>query len=71
VVRHPMYFGALVMMVGTAPALDSDWGLLLLLPGLVALSARIADEEKMLTAELAGYDEYTRRVRYRLVPGVW
>jgi protein-S-isoprenylcysteine O-methyltransferase Ste14 len=70
-VRHPMYFGALVMMVGTAPALDSYWGLLLLLPGLVALSARIDDEEKMLTAELAGYGEYTRRVRYRLVPGVW
>ena len=60
-----------VMMVGTAPALDSYWGLLLLLPGVVALSARITDEEKMLTAELAGYVEYTRRVRYRVMPGVW
>ena len=35
------------------------------------LVARILDEEKMLTAELAGYREYRRQVRYRLVPGVW
>jgi len=70
-VRHPMYSGALVMMIGTPLALDSYWGLVLLVPGFVALGARIADEEKMLTEELAGYDDYVERVRYRLVPGVW
>ena len=71
IVRHPMYFGALVMMVGTPLALDSYWGLVVLIPALFSLAARTVDEEKMLTAELAGYGEYTRRVRSRLVPGVW
>ncbi|MEU0498707.1 isoprenylcysteine carboxylmethyltransferase family protein [Mycobacterium sp. NPDC006124] len=71
VVRHPMYLGALVMMVGAPLALDSLWGLTLLIPGAVALAARIGDEEKMLAEELPGYGEYVGRVRYRLVPGLW
>lgn len=70
-VRHPMYFGALVMLVGTPLALDSYWGLVVLVPVSFTLAVRILDEEKMLTAELAGYDEYTRQVWYRLLPGVW
>jgi protein-S-isoprenylcysteine O-methyltransferase Ste14 len=70
-VRHPMYSGALVMMVGTPLALDSYWGLVLLVPACVALGVRIADEEKMLTEELTGYGDYVERVRFRLVPGVW
>jgi protein-S-isoprenylcysteine O-methyltransferase Ste14 len=42
-----------------------------LIPGLLALAMRIVDEEKMLSAELDGYREYTRRVPYRLVPHIW
>jgi protein-S-isoprenylcysteine O-methyltransferase Ste14 len=70
-VRHPMYAGALIMMVGMPLALDSYWGLVTLVPGVAVLALRIADEEKMLRQELAGYDEYTQQVHYRLVPGVW
>jgi protein-S-isoprenylcysteine O-methyltransferase Ste14 len=70
-VRHPMYATALIMMVGMPLALGSYWGLLFLIPGLAILVFRILDEEKMLTQELAGYSEYTQRVRYRLVPYVW
>jgi protein-S-isoprenylcysteine O-methyltransferase Ste14 len=70
-VRHPMYFGALVMMIGTPLALDSYWGLVLLVPACFAMGIRIVDEEKMLTEELAGYDDYVKRVRFRLIPGVW
>ena len=70
-VRHPMYASALIMMVGMPLALDSYWGLVTLLPGLAVLAFRIDDEEKMLRQELAGYDEYTQKVHYRLVPGVW
>ena len=70
-VRHPMYAGALIMMVGMPLALDSYWGLLTVLPGLAVLAFRIVDEEKMLRQELAGYDEYINKVHYRLVPGVW
>lgn len=71
VVRHPMYLGALVMLLGTPLTLDSYWGLVVLVPALFGLAARIVDEEKMLTAQLAGYGEYTRLVRFRLVPGMW
>jgi protein-S-isoprenylcysteine O-methyltransferase Ste14 len=70
-VRHPMYVGTLIMMIGTPLALDSYWGLLAIVLALPVLAARIEDEEKMLRQELDGYDEYTHKVHYRLVPGVW
>jgi len=71
VVRHPLYVGALVMMVGSPLALGSLWALVVLVPGFVALAVRIVDEEKMLTEQLPGYDEYTHKVPHRLVPDVW
>jgi protein-S-isoprenylcysteine O-methyltransferase Ste14 len=70
-VRHPMYVGTLIMMIGTPLALDSYWGLLAAALALPVLAARIEDEEKMLRQELDGYDEYMHKVHYRLVPGVW
>ena len=70
-VRHPMYVGNVIMMVGIPLALGSYWGLLLVIPGVLVLVSRILDEEKMLSHELAGYREYTQRVRYRLLPYVW
>ncbi len=70
-VRHPMYVGNLIMLVGIPLALGSYWGLVFVIPGLVVLAVRIVDEEKALTHELAGYREYMRHVRYRLVPYVW
>jgi protein-S-isoprenylcysteine O-methyltransferase Ste14 len=71
IVRHPMYFGAVIMMIGMPLALDSYWGLVTLLPVMAVLALRITDEEKMLRQELDGYDEYTQKVHHRLVPGVW
>jgi protein-S-isoprenylcysteine O-methyltransferase Ste14 len=70
-VRHPMYAGTLVMMFGTPLALGSYWGLVFIPPALLILAVRIADEEKMLCAELDGYEAYTEKVHYRLVPGAW
>lgn len=70
-VRHPMYVGALIMMAGIPLALDSWWGLVILIPGVIGLAFRILDEEKMLKQELDGYSEYTQKVHYRLVPYVW
>jgi protein-S-isoprenylcysteine O-methyltransferase Ste14 len=66
-----MYSGALIMMAGTPLALDSLWGLAVVVVSVPALVARILDEEKMLVEELSGYREYTTKVRARLVPGVW
>jgi protein-S-isoprenylcysteine O-methyltransferase Ste14 len=70
-VRHPMYFGNVVLMVGVPLALGSYWGLLILLVGLGVLALRINDEEALLKKDLAGYDEYIDKVHYRLVPYVW
>ncbi len=70
-VRHPMYVGALILVVGMPLALGSYWGLLTIIPGVLIFVARITDEEKALRQDLEGYDEYTEKVHYRLVPGVW
>ncbi|MFV8050242.1 methyltransferase family protein [Mycobacterium sp. 48b] len=70
-VRHPMYFGAVLMMFGTPLALGSYWALLVSIVSIPVFGVRIADEEKMLRAELDGYDEYTRKVPYRLLPYLW
>ena len=70
-VRHPMYFGNVVLMVGVPLALGSYWGLLILLAGVAVLALRIYDEEALLKQELAGYREYMDKVHYRLMPYVW
>jgi protein-S-isoprenylcysteine O-methyltransferase Ste14 len=70
-VRHPMYFGALILMIGLPLALDSFWGLALIIPGVPILAFRILDEEKALNEELDGYTDYTQKVHHRLVPGLW
>ena len=70
-VRHPMYFGNVILMIGTPLALGSYWGLLIVVVGLAVLAVRINDEEALLTQELAGYREYMHKVHYRLVPYVW
>jgi protein-S-isoprenylcysteine O-methyltransferase Ste14 len=70
-VRHPMYGGALVMLVGIPIALGSWWGLFVLLAMMPALIWRLLDEEKFLARKLAGYAEYQKTVQYRLIPLVW
>jgi protein-S-isoprenylcysteine O-methyltransferase Ste14 len=70
-VRHPMYTGNVIMLVGIPLALGSYWGLVFVVPGLIVLAWRIRDEEKLLQEELTGYREYTQTVRYRLVPLMW
>jgi protein-S-isoprenylcysteine O-methyltransferase Ste14 len=70
-VRHPMYFGNVILMIGTPLALGSYWGLLIVVVGLGVLALRINDEEALLTQQLAGYREYMHKVHYRLVPYVW
>lgn len=71
IVRHPMYMGASIMFAGIPLALDSCWGLAVLVPVLIVFAVRIADEEKLLNQELAGYREYAGKVHHRLVPYVW
>ena len=69
-VRHPMYSGNIVLMVGIPPALGSYWGLVFVLPGLVVLVLRIRDEEELLSRELSGYRDYESQVRTGCSPSV-
>ena len=71
VVRHPMYLASILMFL-TIPLVMGSWYALIpfaLYPALMVV--RIKDEEKLLTAELAGYEAYKSKVKYRLIPFVW
>lgn len=70
-VRHPMYFAALLLVIGTPLALGSWWALLLIPLFIPILGFRIANEEKVLKRDLPGYEAYTHKVRYRLIPGIF
>jgi len=71
VVRHPMYAGGVLYMLGTPLALGSYRGFLALAAVTPFLLWRLLDEERILTRDLPGYAEYRQRVRHRLVPMVW
>jgi protein-S-isoprenylcysteine O-methyltransferase Ste14 len=71
IVRHPLYFGALFYIAGTSLVLGSWWGLAMVPILGFLLVIRIGIEEKMLRMGLDGYDDYARRVRWRLVPLIW
>jgi protein-S-isoprenylcysteine O-methyltransferase Ste14 len=71
IVRHPGYVGAILQSLATPLLLGSLWALL---PGVLAgcfIVIRTVLEDRMLCKELEGYLDYARRVRYRLLPGVW
>ena len=70
-VRHPGYVGFMLQSLGIPLLLGSWWALL---PGFAAIAVmiiRTAFEDRMLQAELPGYQEYVRDVHYRLLPGIW
>jgi protein-S-isoprenylcysteine O-methyltransferase Ste14 len=70
-VRHPMYLGAFVLLIGTPLALGSWWGLLVTPFFVPIFVLRILNEEDVLARELPGYTAYQQQVRYRLIPFVW
>jgi protein-S-isoprenylcysteine O-methyltransferase Ste14 len=70
-VRHPMYAGALLLLLGIPVALDSWYGLLGIVVIVPALIWRLQDEERFLTRNLPGYAEYTSKVHWRLIPGLF
>lgn len=71
VVRHPGYAAALLLVLGMPLALGSYWALIPAVVSYLLLVVRTLLEDRMLRAELPGYEEYARRVRYRLLPGIW
>ena len=70
-VRHPMYAGALWLFIGMPLALGS-WFTICLVPLILpVLIWRLLDEERFLSKNLRGYEEYKSKVAYRLVPHIW
>jgi len=70
-IRHPNYAGGFLQSLFSGLVFASWPSILPLILHLVLLVYRTLQEEKVLSAELPGYDEYAKRVRYRFVPGVW
>ncbi len=71
VIRHPLYLGVALEIVGAAVWLESYGAALASVAPLAVLVVRINVEETFLEARLPGYAAYTQRVRYRLLPGIW
>ena len=71
IVRHPGYAGNILPLLGTVLALSSLWTIIPAAVALVIAVIRTALEDQTLQEELPGYQEYARRVRYRLFPGIY
>jgi protein-S-isoprenylcysteine O-methyltransferase Ste14 len=71
IVRHPSYAVAVPFFAGIALCLGSLWALIPAGLASAMLVLRTQWEDQTLQAELKGYKEYTGRVRYKLIPGVW
>jgi protein-S-isoprenylcysteine O-methyltransferase Ste14 len=71
IVRHPMYSYVLLLLIGTPLLLGSLWGLLGVVVAGPLMAVRALGEESVLMDGLPGYREYTDKVRFRLIPGVW
>jgi protein-S-isoprenylcysteine O-methyltransferase Ste14 len=68
IVRHPMYTGGALLFIGGPLLLGSIYGLVIGILLIVMLATRTLGEEAMLRSELQGYDDYRKRVKWRLIP---
>jgi protein-S-isoprenylcysteine O-methyltransferase Ste14 len=71
VVRHPMYAGAVLLFISTPLLLGSVYGLAIGMLLIVTIAARSVGEEAMLKRELEGYSDYTKKVKWRIIPFVF
>ena len=71
IVRHPMYTATIGMFLTMPIILGSWWAFLVMLPYVPVIMSRIKDEENLLLSELEGYQEYTQKVRWKLIPHIW
>ena len=71
VVRHPMYSATLILFLSMPLVLGSVYSFAVFCAYPFIIAARIRGEEKLLEAELEGYKEYKKKVKYRLVPFIW
>jgi protein-S-isoprenylcysteine O-methyltransferase Ste14 len=70
-VRHPGYVGYILMTLATPISLGSLYAVLVAFIVCVIIVIRTALEDKTLNAELIGYKEYSKTVKYKLIPFIW
>ena len=71
IVRHPMYAATIWLFLAVPIVLGSWWSFLCFLPYIPVIAVRIINEEKILSAELVGYEDYKKHVKYRIIPFIW
>jgi protein-S-isoprenylcysteine O-methyltransferase Ste14 len=71
IIRHPGYAGYILQALSTSILLGSLWALIPAIIASVALVLRTSFEDRLLQSDLPGYQEYSHKVRFRLVPGIW
>ena len=70
-IRHPGYLGFFGWCLSPPLLLGSWWAFVPAVLSVIGLIVRTALEDRTLRKELEGYAAYSKRVRYRLLPGVW
>lgn len=71
IVRHPMYTATILMFMAIPLVLGSFWALFVFAIYPILMVLRIQNEEQVLAKGLAGYPEYQKRIKWRLVPFIW
>ena len=71
IVRHPMYSATVLLFLSMPLVLGSPISFLVMLGYLPVIAKRIRNEEQVLEQGLKGYTEYKKKVKYRLLPGIW
>ena len=71
IVRHPMYTSTLFLFTFAGLVLGSPISFAVLLVYIPIIVMRIGNEEEVLSKELTGYDDYRKKVKYRLIPFIW
>lgn len=71
IVRHPMYFATILLFLAMPLVLGSIVSFIVFLVYPFIIAARIKNEEKVLSRELEGYEEYKQKVKYRMIPFIW
>ena len=71
IVRHPMYMATVLLFLMIPMVLGSWYALIVFAFYPAIIIVRLKDEEALLTRELAGYDAYKKKVKYRLIPFIW
>mgnify|MGYP003306229909 CR=1 FL=1 len=71
IVRHPMYSATILLFLSMPVVLGSLPSFVIMLAYIPIIAKRIRNEEEVLRKGLAGYEEYCRKVKYRIIPFVW